>query len=74
MMGSQVVGTTGTIVTNDGTLLNTYSLRASTLTAGSPWQIMGSTPADPNQMVFYGVFDGERESVGNVEGKVGWIS
>jgi hypothetical protein len=58
MMGSQVVGTTGTVVTNDGNLVNTYALRASTLTVGSPWQILSSTPAGPDQMVFYGVFDG----------------
>jgi sugar lactone lactonase YvrE len=58
MMGSQVVGTTGTVVTNDGNLVNTYALRASTLTVGSPWQIQSSTPAGPDQLVFYGVFDG----------------
>jgi hypothetical protein len=58
MMGSQVVGTTGTVVTNDGNLVNTYALRASTLTVGSPWQILSSTPAGPDQLVFYGVFDG----------------
>jgi hypothetical protein len=27
MMGAQVVGTTGAVVLNDGTLLNTYALR-----------------------------------------------
>ena len=62
-MGDQVVGTTGTVVLNDGTLLNTYALRASTLTVGSPWQIMSSTPAGPDQLVFYGVFDGDSAPV-----------
>jgi hypothetical protein len=63
MMGSQVVGGTGTVVMNDGTLLNTYVLRASTLTVGTPWQVMASTPAGPDQLVFYGVFDGASEPV-----------
>ena len=26
---------------------------------GSPWEILGSTPAAPNGLVFYGVFDGD---------------
>ena len=57
-MGTSAVGSTGTVVNNDGTLLNTYSLRASTSTPGSPWQIAASTPAGPDTLVIYGVFHG----------------
>jgi hypothetical protein len=58
MMGSTVAGSTGTVLLNDGNVANTYSLTASTVTAGSPWSVQSSTPAGPNQLVIYGAFHG----------------
>jgi hypothetical protein len=56
MMGSIAVGSTGTVVLNDGNLENTYVLRGSTQTAGTPWSLLTSTPTGPNQLVIFGVF------------------
>jgi DNA-binding beta-propeller fold protein YncE len=63
MMGSVAVGSTGTVVSNDGNLANTYVLRGSTQTPGSPWTILASTPTGPNQLVIFGVFDDDTAPV-----------
>jgi hypothetical protein len=56
-LGSQVVASTGVVIRNDGTLMNKYSMRASTDTVGTPWSVQSSTPAGPDAMVIFGLFD-----------------
>jgi 6-phosphogluconolactonase (cycloisomerase 2 family)/predicted nucleotidyltransferase len=57
-LGTQVVASTGVVVRNNGNLLNSYTLRASTYTAGTPWSVSNSPPAGPDALVLYGVYDG----------------
>jgi DNA-binding beta-propeller fold protein YncE/predicted nucleotidyltransferase len=57
-LGTQVVASTGVVVRNNGSLLNSYTLRASTYTAGTPWSVSNSPPAGPDALVLYGVYDG----------------
>jgi predicted nucleotidyltransferase len=56
-LGTQVVASTGVVVRNNGNLLNSYTLRASTYTAGTPWSVSNSPPAGPDALVVYGVYD-----------------
>jgi hypothetical protein len=65
MMGSTVAGSTGTVLLNDGNVANTYSLTASTVTAGSPWSVQSSPPEGPNQLVIYGAFHGTAPVAGD---------
>ncbi len=58
-LGSQVVASTGVVIRNNGTLVNKYVLSASTQTVGSPWSVKDSTPAGPDAMVIFGLFDGD---------------
>ncbi|MBK8575373.1 MAG: hypothetical protein IPN90_06745 [Elusimicrobia bacterium] len=69
MTGSQMVASTGVVVRNDGNVLNTYIVRASTQTPGTPWTVKASTPAGPDALVFYGAFD---DATAPVEGDFGW--
>ncbi|MBL8024425.1 MAG: hypothetical protein JNK54_09130, partial [Elusimicrobia bacterium] len=57
-LGSTVVGSTGTVLLNDGNVANTYSFTASTQTLGSPWSVQSAPPAGPDQLVIYGAFHG----------------
>jgi hypothetical protein len=62
-LGSQVVSSTGVVIRNNGTLVNKYVLSASTQTVGSPWSVKDSTPAGPDAMVIFGLFDGDTAPV-----------
>jgi 6-phosphogluconolactonase (cycloisomerase 2 family) len=62
-LGSQVVASTGVVIRNDGTVMNKYVLSASTQTVGSPWSVKDSTPAGPDAMVIYGLFDDDTAPV-----------
>ncbi|MBK8871658.1 MAG: VCBS repeat-containing protein [Elusimicrobia bacterium] len=62
-LGSQVVASTGVVIRNDGTLMNKYVLSASTLTVGTPWSVKDSTPAGPDAMVIFGLFDDDTAPV-----------
>ncbi|MBK8869561.1 MAG: hypothetical protein IPN19_00550, partial [Elusimicrobia bacterium] len=62
-LGSQVVASTGVVIRNDGTLMNKYVLSASTQTVGSPWSVKDSTPAGPDAMVIFGLFDDDTAPV-----------
>jgi hypothetical protein len=57
------VASTGVVIRNDGTVMNKYVLSASTQTVGSPWSVKDSTPAGPDAMVIYGLFDDDTAPV-----------
>lgn len=56
-MKSSVLGSTGAVISNDGTVPCTYQLRGSTVTEGSRWSFKSSTPTAQDQFVIWGLFN-----------------
>ncbi|MFA6030062.1 MAG: LamG domain-containing protein, partial [Elusimicrobiota bacterium] len=56
LLGDDIVVATRTSVLNDGNVRETYTLRATSVTAGSPWAIAAA--AGDDQYVLWSIFDG----------------